>query len=105
MHSRIIASVQSVLSQLAAPGAVRSLDTCPIPNCLTLNVFSPRDGYELDKDFRPKPLPVVVLLHGGDFHHGSGADFGFFGPIHSLVSQGHVVVTLNYRINSFGGRA
>lgn len=46
---------------------------------------------------------MVVLLHDGNFRHGSGADFGFLGPIHSLVARGHVVVTLNYRINSFGG--
>lgn len=64
-------------------------------DCLRLDILTPHN-------YCTMKLPVLVLLHGGDFKHGSGADFGLYGLFNNVVLRGHVVVTLNYRINSFG---
>jgi para-nitrobenzyl esterase len=60
-------------------------------DCLFLNVHTPRRT--------PKPLPVLVYLHGGGFVGGDGASYD---PTR-LVTKGQVVVvTLNYRLGALG---
>ncbi|AYG03764.1 carboxylesterase/lipase family protein [Gryllotalpicola protaetiae] len=63
-------------------------------DCLFLNVWRPAGS-------EGEPLPVMVWIHGGAYALGSGSqplyDGGRF-----AVSQGVVVVTLNYRLGAFG---
>ncbi len=59
-------------------------------DCLFLNVYTPADGFG--------PHPVMVYIHGGAFETGESDDYG---PS-KLVGQGVVVVTINYRLGSFG---
>ncbi|TXH57254.1 MAG: carboxylesterase [Burkholderiaceae bacterium] len=62
-------------------------------DCLFLNVWTPHAR-------GPRPLPVIVWIHGGGF--GSGAASV---PIYDgarLASRGAVVVGINYRLGIFG---
>ncbi|KAJ0183512.1 hypothetical protein K1T71_001488 [Dendrolimus kikuchii] len=62
-------------------------------DCLYLNIYTP--------DLKPpKPLPVMVWIHGGAFMWGSGND-DFYGP-DFLVRQGVIIVTINYRLEALG---
>ena len=60
-------------------------------NCLFLNVYSPNPVQA--------NTPVMVWIHGGAFVAGEGSDFN---PSTTLVSQGTIVVTINYRLGAFG---
>jgi para-nitrobenzyl esterase len=62
-------------------------------DCLYLNVWTPA----LEPGVA---LPVMVWIHGGGFHMGSGSDMGADGE--ALTGEGAVVVTLNYRAGLFG---
>lgn len=71
-----------------APPPVRPIES---EDCLFLNVWTST----LD---RSRKLPVMVWLHGGFFHAGSGATDGG-----ALARRGDVVVvSLNHRLNAFG---
>jgi para-nitrobenzyl esterase len=82
--------------------ATRFAPHCPQPagvfgrasmseDCLYLNVFAPAS--------RPgSRLPVMVWIHGGGFVGGESDDYGPAG----LVSDGVIVVTLNYRLGALG---
>ncbi|KAJ7725456.1 Alpha/Beta hydrolase protein [Mycena metata] len=64
-------------------------------DCLTLNVWTPAstDGSK---------LPVLVWFFGGAFLQG-GAHSLYFNPTSWIQrTQGHIVVSVNYRINIFG---
>jgi para-nitrobenzyl esterase len=61
-------------------------------DCLFLNVCAPRT--------RTEGLPVLVWLHGGGYHWGSGATF--HGDGEALARLGVVVVTVNYRLGALG---
>ena len=61
-------------------------------NCLTLNIWSPKE--------RIKQLPVMVWIHGGAFRFGSGAQTFYDGK--KLAKQGVILVTFNYRLGRFG---
>lgn len=65
-------------------------------DCLTLNVYTP------DYVFKKKDslLPVMVWIHGGGFSSGS-SNSQKYGP-DFLVSEGIVLVTINYRLGIFG---
>ena len=65
-------------------------------DCLFLNVWTPAqlDGHQL-----APLLPVMVWIHGGGFHLGSGRDY--HGSV-LAASQNVVVVTLNYRLGALG---
>jgi para-nitrobenzyl esterase len=85
--------------------ALKSGPACPQPSgsglvvrqtsedCLTLDVTAPAPMAE--------KLPVLVWIHGGAFHQGSGSD-----ALHNrarLAARAHaVVVTLNYRLGPLG---
>lgn len=61
-------------------------------DCLVLNVITPSAG-------KSKNLPVMVWFHGGAYTLGSGAGY----DPKPLVTNGDViVVTVNYRLGSFG---
>ena len=63
-------------------------------DCLFLNVWTPAAR-------GPRPLPVMVFIHGGAFVLGAGS-----APVNdggSLAARGNVVVvTLNYRLGALG---
>ncbi|XP_075989837.1 neuroligin-4, X-linked-like [Anticarsia gemmatalis] len=61
-------------------------------DCLILNVYVP--------NFLNTTLPVITFIHGGDFGIGSSSPH-FYGP-HFLLSQGVIVVSVNYRLNALG---
>lgn len=63
-------------------------------DCLFLNLWTP--------DTHPgAKRPVMVYIHGGAYHSGSGADPLYEGS--HLAAKGDVVViTLNHRLNAFG---
>lgn len=61
-------------------------------DCLFLNVWRPRKAGK---------FPVMVWIHGGGYHLGTGSVPLFFGD--RLAKAGDVVVvTINYRLNIFG---
>ena len=63
-------------------------------DCLSLNVYTPATG-------DATPRPVMVYLHGGGYHAGSGDAPGIDGSI--LAEKGDVVVvTVNHRLGVFG---
>src|SRR5260370_26684257 len=61
-------------------------------DCLTLNVFRPFETED--------PLPVMIWIHGGSFVAGTAGDPLFDGA--KLAQAGGLLVTLNYRLGSFG---
>jgi len=61
-------------------------------DCLTLNVWAPASSRQ--------PRPVMVYIHGGGLTRGWGGIQHYEGE--SLVIQGVVVVTINYRLGIFG---
>jgi carboxylesterase type B len=48
----------------------------------------------------PKPLPVIVYIHGGAFCVGS-SDPRLYGPEY-LIDKGIVYVSINYRLGPLG---
>jgi para-nitrobenzyl esterase len=60
-------------------------------DCLYLNVWRPAPA--------PRPLPVIVWLHGGSYLYGAGRDYT---PRDMAVDGRTVVVTVNYRLGAFG---
>ncbi len=62
-------------------------------DCLTLNIWAPAA--------KPRsPLPVMVYIHGGNYQRGSGSEPRYVG--NSLVRDGVMLVTINYRIGALG---
>lgn len=62
-------------------------------DCLNLNIWTP----DTDNEKRP----VLFFIHGGAFFFGGGTDPVYDGS--TLVNRGNVVVvTINYRLGSFG---
>ncbi|KAH7721587.1 Protein K07C11.4 [Aphelenchoides avenae] len=64
-------------------------------DCLTLNVFRPHaphaDGH-----------PVLVFIHGGGYSFGSAEQYGYANLTENFVSQGVIVVTIQYRLYALG---
>jgi para-nitrobenzyl esterase len=63
-------------------------------DCLVLNVYAPRPTRT------PRPLPVMVWIHGGGYQQGSAGIRYYDGT--ALARHGIVVVTLNYRLGPLG---
>lgn len=61
-------------------------------DCLYLNIYRPNDGNA--------QLPVMVWIPGGGLYNGSGSRSVYHGG--NLASLGVVLVTINYRLGSFG---
>jgi para-nitrobenzyl esterase len=67
-------------------------------DCLSLNVYTPHQKSVAAHDLKRK-RPVMVWIHGGAFQVGSAENYD---PT-KLVTDGNVVVvTINYRLGSFG---
>lgn len=66
-------------------------DPGPSEDCLTLNVWAPKDAAK---------LPVMVWIYGGAFLIGGSAQPAYDGD--AFARRGIVVVTLNYRLGVFG---
>jgi len=62
-------------------------------DCLTLNVWTP----QIESS---EPLPVMVWIHGGGYVNGSGNIARLNSP--DFAGRGVVLVTVNYRLSSFG---
>jgi para-nitrobenzyl esterase len=62
-------------------------------DCLTLNVWAPANKAS-------KPYPVLVWIHGGGFFGGAG-NWGPEGG-KSIVQNGVIFVSMNYRLGVFG---
>ena len=62
-------------------------------DCLTLNIWTPSERGD-------RPLPVMFHIHDGNFQYGTGSLPVYDGR--HLVSQGVVLVTINYRIGYLG---
>ncbi|GAA3752943.1 carboxylesterase/lipase family protein [Terriglobus aquaticus] len=63
-------------------------------DCLTLNVWVPRDAAPGAK------LPVMVWIYGGGFYAGSTSEARQDGE--SFARKGVILVSMNYRLNIFG---
>jgi para-nitrobenzyl esterase len=68
------------------------LDAWESEDCLRLNIFTRPTG-------TVNRQPVMVWIHGGGLHSGSGS---FQTNPYPLVQQGVVVVTINYRVGALG---
>src|SRR5687768_13252772 len=85
----------------AAPGAAAAPQAPPAPprqppaneDCLTVNVWTSANRAG---DRRP----VMVWIYGGGFTGGSGGQAWYDGE--DLAAKGAVIVTMNYRLGSFG---
>jgi len=62
-------------------------------DCLQLNVWTPKWPMK-------SPVPVMVWIHGGGNTAGSGVEALFHGEV--LARHGVVLVTVNYRLGTFG---
>lgn len=73
-----------------APGADQPVTS---EDCLYLNVWTPAENADA-------LLPVMLWIHGGGFFTGAGSNAIYDGE--SLASKGAVVITINYRLGTFG---
>ncbi|KAF8371704.1 hypothetical protein PRIPAC_78133 [Pristionchus pacificus] len=64
-------------------------------DCLYLNVFSPSTA-------TPGKYPVMIWIHGGSFLFSGADEFHYKGAVRNFVSNGVVVVTIQYRLGPFG---
>ncbi|KAJ3317501.1 Carboxylic ester hydrolase [Boothiomyces sp. JEL0866] len=62
-------------------------------DCLNLNVYTPISGSN---------LPVLVYVYGGSFTSGSNSNPLFNGETILSYNQSVIIVTINYRVGSFG---
>ena len=61
-------------------------------DCLILNIWAPRKT-------PPKRHPVMVWIHGGG---GTSGNSNPYKGIEAVEQSGIVLITVNYRLNSFG---
>ncbi len=73
-----------------APGAIQPLSS---EDCLYLNVFTPANSQD-------ELLPVMMWIHGGGFFTGTASSNQY--DSQHLAAKGAVVVTINYRLGTFG---
>ncbi len=79
----------SVCAQLDDGGNVTGSEAC-----LSLNVWTPSTP-------PPSPLPVLLFIHGGGNAIGAGS-YGYYDGTTFAEKGRAVVVTVNYRLSSFG---
>ncbi|KAJ0307329.1 hypothetical protein COL516b_003942 [Colletotrichum fioriniae] len=65
-------------------------------DCLFLNIFAPAGATAL-----PRPLPVVVWIHGGGYNLDSASSFDFSSQI-TTNNNSYVAVVIQYRLGAFG---
>lgn len=64
-------------------------------NCLYLNIYVGKNNLEFNSS-----LPVMIWIHGGSLNTGSGSRF-FINPPQTFLDN-VILVTINYRLNTFG---
>lgn len=74
------------------PACLQTANRPQSEDCLFLNVWAPRSAIGA-----AQKLPVVVWVFGGSFHGGSGDIDGV-----PTAQRGVVVVSMNYRVSTFG---
>ncbi|KAJ7149876.1 carotenoid ester lipase precursor [Mycena crocata] len=91
---------QQIPSQLPVPLPIPlpTNQTVMSEDCLTLNVFKPRDSGSQQK------LPVLVWFYGGGFEFGKAQDTEVRPMVERSIVTGEpvIVVTPNYRVSAFG---
>ncbi|MFC5342471.1 carboxylesterase/lipase family protein [Brevundimonas staleyi] len=90
--ARDAGSVGAICIQAPANGDPGVGPGTPSEDCLTLNVWTPRE--------RAGALPVMVWIHGGGYNNGSGTPPLYDGT--NLARRGVVVVSINYRLGRLG---
>lgn len=88
----VAGSGMSEFSQWLLKTGAGLAETSIAEDCLTLNVLTPEINGE-------EPLPVMLWIHGGGHQYGSGGDTY---ESTSLVNNGVVLVTINYRLGIYG---
>ena len=73
-----------------APGANQQMSS---EDCLYLNVYTPARAQD-------ELLPVMMWIHGGGFFTGTASSNQY--DAQHLAAKGAVVVTINYRLGTFG---
>lgn len=63
-------------------------------DCLYLNVYVPKRTKSNEQT-----LPTLFWIHGGAFQYGAGSRYG---PKY-LMDKDVIMVSINYRLGSFGG--
>jgi carboxylesterase type B len=66
-------------------------------DCLYLNIFAPQSPSP-----NPDGYPVLFFIHGGGFIGGSAKFHGYEALTNHFVSQGIIVVTIQYRLGPLG---
>ena len=74
------------------PGCIQPGELYMSEDCLFLNIWTKADGNE--------KLPVMVWIHGGGWAFGSNSVGTYDGS--AFANNGVVLVSVNYRMNSFG---
>jgi para-nitrobenzyl esterase len=69
--------------------------------CLYLNIFRPVSHTPEEGGANATLLPIMVWVHGGSFVNGAGSDPSFDGA-ELAVTQGVLVVSINYRLGPLG---
>jgi para-nitrobenzyl esterase len=87
-----LADNNSIACQQATPSVAYSPTPVLSEDCLILNVWAPRET-------KPKRHPVMVWVHGGG---GTSGNSNPYKGIQGVEQAGIVLVTVNYRLNSFG---
>uniref|UniRef100_A0AC35G4M1 Carboxylesterase type B domain-containing protein n=1 Tax=Panagrolaimus sp. PS1159 TaxID=55785 RepID=A0AC35G4M1_9BILA len=64
-------------------------------DCLYLNIFKPKHS-------NPNGYPILFFVYGGGFLIGDTKTYGYKNISDNLVSQGIIVVTIQYRLGPFG---
>jgi len=88
---------------MALQRPLKSMEVVPgvgvAEDCLSLNVWAPRDAVEAAASGSPKP--VMVWIHGGGYFQGSTAQRYYDGR-HLAENGDVIVVTVNHRLGVFG---
>jgi carboxylesterase type B len=87
-----LATNNSIACQQATPSVAYTPTPVLTEDCLILNVWAPRETH-------PKRHPVMVWVHGGG---GTSGNSNPYKGIEGVEQSGIVLVTVNYRLNSFG---
>lgn len=87
-----LATNNSIACEQATPSVAYTPTPALTEDCLILNVWAPRKR-------GPGRYPVMVWIHGGG---GTSGNSNPYKGIEAVEQSGIVLVTVNYRLNSFG---
>jgi para-nitrobenzyl esterase len=87
-----LATNNSIACEQATPSVAYTPTPVLTEDCLILNVWAPRQP-------EPGRRPVMVWIHGGG---GTSGNSNPYKGIEAVEQSGIVLVTVNYRLNSFG---